>query len=389
MASKLRMHKVQRVSHLFDSDDIMGKSVNDMKMRIKAKFNCKNAQKDRGKSSNIFVKELIKAGIVSNRLAMNVIEYPPYEVSQRPPSEIELLDESGLCDKIAGAENWEDNTNRCREEVKLNLYTDGSLVNGTEGAYAWLCTDRKLNVLMHGGGKESLINEILDMRATGVIRTTKASSTRQEALAILAMHLGMREVNLEGQFVTINVSDSTAAIDAYRALPNMFPHEILKKNNSDIWRLIYAAGKKYGFIKMKHTKAHMDRTVKAEDLSEDSRGNIMADKLAEEMHNGENSISATEMASCLTSNLYYNNVPVKMAIRRWMPYMVQVENARRYWLTHMPEQVRSAICWETMHESVKDLKHITRRVNFMKILWGTFEYQQKKMEHRFIPASQN
>ena len=169
----------------------------------------------------------------------------------------------------------------------------------------------------------------------------------------------------------------------------MFTHEILKKNNSDIWRLIYAAGKKYGFIKMKHTKAHMDRTVKAEDLSEDSRGNIMADKLAEEMHNGENSISATEMASCLTSNLYYNNVPVTMAIRRWMPYMVQVENARRYWLTHMPEQERSAICWETMHESVKDLKHITRRVNFMKILWGTFEYQQKKMEHRFIPASQN
>ena len=42
-----------------------------------------------------------------------------------------------------------------------------------------------------------------------------------------------------------------------------------------------------------------------------------------------------------------------------------------------------------MNESVKDLKYITKTVNFMKILWGTFEYQQKKMEHRFIPASQN
>ena len=59
-------------------------------------------------------------------------------------------------------------------------------------------------------------------------------------------------------------------------------------------------------------------------------------------------------ASCLTSNLYYSNVPVTMAIRKWMPYMVQIENARSYCLTHMPEQERSVICWETMQESVKD-----------------------------------
>ena len=135
-------------------------------------------------------------------------------------------------------------------------------------------------------------------------------------------------MNVNGLFVSINVSDSMAAIDTYRALPHMFPHEILKKNNSDIWRLIYAVGEKYGFIKMKHTKAHMDKKVKTKDLSEDSKGNIMADELAEEMHKGENSISATEMASCLKSNLYYNNVPVTMAVRKWMPYMVQVENAR-------------------------------------------------------------
>ena len=77
----------------------------------------------------------------------------------------------------------------------------------------------------------------------GVVRATRASSTRQEALAILAMHLGMREVNLEGQFVTVNVSDSTAAIDAYRALPNMFPHEIIKNDNSDIWGLIMQLGR--------------------------------------------------------------------------------------------------------------------------------------------------
>ena len=65
------------------------------------------------------------------------------------------------------------------------------------------------------------------------------------------MQLGMREVNVNGLFVSINVSDSTAAIDTYSALPHMFPHEILKKINSDIWRLTYAVGKKYGFIKMK------------------------------------------------------------------------------------------------------------------------------------------
>ena len=111
---------------------------------------------------------------------------------------------------------------------------------------------------------------------------------------------------------------------------------------------------------MKHTKAHMDKKVKAKDLSEDSKGNIMADELAEEMHKGGNSISATEIASCLKSNLYYNNVPVTMAVRKWMPHMVQVENARSYWLTHMPEQEKSAICWETMNESVKELKHILR-----------------------------
>ena len=50
--------------------------------------------------------------------------------------------------------------------------------------------------------------------------------------------------------------------------------------------------------------------------------------------------------------------------------------------------ISSAIFWETMNESVKILKHITKRVNVMKILWGAFEYQQKKMEHGFIPASQ-
>ena len=65
-------------------------------------------------------------------------------------------------------------------------------------------------MLMNGGGKESLYNEIIDLRNTCKIITTKASSTRQEALAILAIHSGMREVNLDGQYVIINVSDSTA-----------------------------------------------------------------------------------------------------------------------------------------------------------------------------------
>ena len=56
----------------------------------------------------------------------------------------------------------------------------------------------------------------------------------------------------------------------------------------------YAVGKKYGFIRMRHTNAHVDKIVKVEDLSEDSKRNIMADKLAEEIHKVESSISATE-----------------------------------------------------------------------------------------------
>ena len=201
-----------------------------------------------------------------------------------------------------------------------------------------MCTDHELNVLMNSGGKESLYNEIIDLRGTCKITTAKALSTRQEALALLAMHLGMREVNLDGQYMAVHASDSAAAIDAYRTLPNMFLHEILKKNNLDIWRLIDAFGKKYGFIKMRRTKAHMDERVKAKDLFEDSKGNIMADKLAEKMHKGENSIySAIQKASCLKSNLYYNKLFETMAVRKWIPYMVQVENARRYRLTHIPE----------------------------------------------------
>ena len=50
MASKLRMHKVQRVSHLFEADDISGKSVSNMNMRIKAEFNCKNTLNERGEN---------------------------------------------------------------------------------------------------------------------------------------------------------------------------------------------------------------------------------------------------------------------------------------------------------------------------------------------------
>ena len=49
MASKLRMLKVQRVSHFFNADDIMGTSASNLKMRIKAEFNCKNALNERGK----------------------------------------------------------------------------------------------------------------------------------------------------------------------------------------------------------------------------------------------------------------------------------------------------------------------------------------------------
>ena len=70
MASKLRMHEVQRVSYLFDDDDISGKSASNMKMRMESEFNCKNVQNEREKKSNIFVKELITAVIVSKRLTM-------------------------------------------------------------------------------------------------------------------------------------------------------------------------------------------------------------------------------------------------------------------------------------------------------------------------------
>ena len=127
---------MQRVSYLFDADDISGKSASNMKRRIKAEFNCNNALNERGGKSNVFVKELVTAGIVSERLTMPVLEYPPYETSQRPPDEIEMLEESGIWDKIAGAKKWEVGTIKCKGAVKLNLYTDGSLRNGAEGAYA-------------------------------------------------------------------------------------------------------------------------------------------------------------------------------------------------------------------------------------------------------------
>ena len=111
MASKLRMLKVQRVSHLFNADDISGTSVSNMKMRIKAEFNCKNALNERGKN------ELIAAGIVSERLTMPVLEYSPYETSLRPPDEIEMLEESGVWDKITGAKIGK----RVLSSVKLRL----------------------------------------------------------------------------------------------------------------------------------------------------------------------------------------------------------------------------------------------------------------------------
>ena len=139
-------------------------------------------------------------------------------------------------------------------------------------------------------------------------------------------------------FETISVSDSTAAIDTYRKLKNMFPHELLKLNNSDVWRFVQAVGKEYGYLKMKHTKAHMDKNIEKEHLTKDSIGNIMADKLAGRMHMIEEAIPTLELTNFLTSSLLYTEAPVTMAIRRWMPYMVQIKNSRRYWSTHMPEQ---------------------------------------------------
>ena len=92
-------------------------------------------------------------------------------------------------DKIAEADDWEEGTRKCQGAFKLRLFTDGSLEQGTEGSYAWVCTNDNMETLMSGGEKENLKNDVVNLSDCHSVRTTKLSSTRQEALAILSLKI--------------------------------------------------------------------------------------------------------------------------------------------------------------------------------------------------------
>ena len=153
------------------------------------------------------------------------------------------------------------------------VYTDGSYrKERAAGTYAWIAgwhdVTGNLGVLMHGGGKEC----DGDNPARGRI-----NSTRMEAMAMIRARQIVRKY-WDSQ--VIHHMDNQSAIARDKHSRRETPRERWRAPDSDIWSLANDQRPDHAWT-TRWVKAHADDDKQEHELTNEERGNVAADKLAE------------------------------------------------------------------------------------------------------------
>jgi hypothetical protein len=222
----------------------------------------------------------------------------------------------------------------------VEMFSDGSM-KGLLGTYAFNIMHRGLHdtdptflSTLHGGGKEDY-SQIIE-QCLSTITSFRISSTRMEALALLALHISLQYIDPKHELTYRLGCDSTAAIFTYQKLLQMNRMQFPQLPNSDVWRLIKLYKLTWGKIPIYHVPSHMDDHVSDPAyLLPEWVGNIMADTGAEDRyHEDEEIIDTNSLTRGMVGITYHNNNVVVVPFKTWARKHVALLQIKDYFNTH-------------------------------------------------------
>ena len=111
----------------------------------------------------------------------------------------------------------------------------GSLVAGS-GSYGWVIYNSSNQIEQSGGAADACR---MPVELTPCLTGTTQSSTRQEANALLSLHVAMARIASSSDDCYVsNGIDSESAMNRYNSLPYMHDQDLLKIPNHDVWLAI-------------------------------------------------------------------------------------------------------------------------------------------------------
>ena len=301
-------------------------------------------------------------------------------------------------EQLAGLEYTEENL---QEYVQSHTpadtaqcFTDGSVWQKT-GTFAYMLFDKgsieasDMNSKIYGGGQEDFSYQV--EQCVSSIYASKLSSTRMEALALLALHITVHYMDPDHTLNYTNGCDSKAAINTYRKLMVLNRMQLPNLPNSDVWQIIKWYRTNWGNINMYHVPSHMDEYVEQMDhLLPEWKGNIMADALADEYYSEDTApVPSLEAAKLVPGQLVHGIIPITIPFSKWARNFVSMKRIQRYFQSHHPAALDGVqIDWGSMHQSTKRLKHVWQRVRMAKLIWNMYAFQFVKMTRGHVKPSE-
>ena len=421
IAVELRKHNLHYIEDLGDDERTNRRQKSVGKRAIKRSIDCFSNQK----SNNRWVEMLLKAGIINSSTkeqATGQLGIQSLTVDAKHkvrnialPEEddiIRRLEETGFADEICGdmktVRELEDEE---PQQGEIYTYTDGSVLKKDDkllGSFGWIIPSRNIqsedDIIFAGGGREVMQEQEIEYGKTiaQLPQGEKMSSTRMEAAAILSLHIAISKMDPEILLEVHNGIDSQSALQTYNKIVHMQPHDVLKIQNHDIWMIIKAY-QETRIINMYHVPAHMDKHIKDamieagekptdqevyDILTQEWKGNYHADEQADRMHTEGTLIPQGRLGLFSPTNIQYKDNIVTVALQAWARTNVQCSNSKQYWEYHNDWTEGINIDWKCLVSVTKAHSQLYKRVAFMKTLWSTYSYSNKRMEWRLIPPSE-
>ena len=237
---------------------------------------------------------------------------------------------------------------------------------------------------LYGGGQEDFSYQV--EQCLSAINSSRISSTRMEALALLALHISVKYIDPDHVLEYVNACDSQAAINTYKKLMTLNRMQLPNLPNSDVWRVIKWYKGDWGNINMYHVPSHMDEYVEnAEDLAAEWKANIMADGLADEYYDpGTVAIRSLAAAKLIPGQLQHGEVPITVPFPTWARQHVAMKRIQRFFRSHHPLALEGVkVAWDSMHHGTSVFKHAWQRVRMTKLIWNMYAFQLTKMNFFF------
>ena len=262
-------------------------------------------------------------------------------------------------------------------------FTDGSM-KGVIGTYACNIMELDINASsLSGGGKEDY-SQIIE-QCLSQITSFRISSTRMEALALLALHIALQYLDPKHELTYRNGCDSTAAIFTYQKLLSLNRMQLPQLPNSDVWRLIKLYRLSWGNIPQFHVPSHMDKYVSSpEFLLPEWIGNIMVDKAADERyHEDEETINTTELTKNMIGITYHGNNVICVPFKTWARKHVALLHIKHHFKSHHPSiKENITVNWSSMESISRTRRYIWQRKAAMKTIWSLYAFQHTKMTRK-------